>query len=172
MKERAEAQRIIDEQKVTCIELVHDFPIIDCITLQEKERKIQEEQATKAAAEDAAAAAAAVAAAAAMAAAAPPLPGSMPPGFGGPDPNPRNERGTSVAPPSADLRPKEIWCVALFDLRPDDEDCDDELSFDEGEKVLVLDNSDSEGWWQGQKQDGRIGLFPYNFVRLLDASEI
>ncbi|KAI8878418.1 PH-domain-containing protein [Backusella circina FSU 941] len=43
---------------------------------------------------------------------------------------------------------------------------DDELSFDIGEPVIVLQKDDGfgDGWWKGQNMNGVIGLFPMNYV--------
>ncbi len=42
-------------------------------------------------------------------------------------------------------------------------DADDELAFSAGALVEVLDSTDS-GWWKG-RVDGRVGLFPVNYVQ-------
>ena len=41
---------------------------------------------------------------------------------------------------------------------------DDELSLKKGELVEVLDQED-DGWWKGLL-NGKVGLFPTNFVKL------
>ena len=41
---------------------------------------------------------------------------------------------------------------------------DDELSLKKGELVEVLDQKD-DGWWKGLL-NGKVGLFPTNFVKL------
>jgi len=38
-----------------------------------------------------------------------------------------------------------------------------DLSFNEGDTIDVLDQSDSSGWWQGSL-NGAVGFFPSNFV--------
>ena len=45
-----------------------------------------------------------------------------------------------------------------------DAESDDELSLKEGELVEVLDQED-DGWWKGLL-NGKVGLFPTNFVKL------
>jgi len=40
---------------------------------------------------------------------------------------------------------------------------ENDLSFRRGEMITVLDKPFPD-WWQGQTQDGRMGLFPANFV--------
>jgi len=41
----------------------------------------------------------------------------------------------------------------------------DNLSFKEGDIITVL-KQDSSGWWQGSTLEGRIGIFPRNYVEL------
>lgn len=43
---------------------------------------------------------------------------------------------------------------------------DSELSFKANEKLIVLQKDDS-GWWQGEL-NGRVGMFPSNFVEVID----
>ena len=42
---------------------------------------------------------------------------------------------------------------------------DDELNLTEGDMVKVLDQEE-EGWWKGEL-NGKIGVFPSNFVELV-----
>ncbi|TPX49412.1 fructose-bisphosphatase [Synchytrium endobioticum] len=46
---------------------------------------------------------------------------------------------------------------------------DDELSFQPADPILVLETDElyNDGWWKGQTRDGRVGLFPVNFVEEL-----
>ena len=48
----------------------------------------------------------------------------------------------------------------------------DELRLVEGDIVTVLnkDIAESEGWWEGEV-NGKVGMFPDNFVELLPAEE-
>jgi hypothetical protein len=41
----------------------------------------------------------------------------------------------------------------------------DNLSFKEGDIITVL-KQDEGGWWRGSSLDGRIGIFPKNYVEL------
>jgi hypothetical protein len=45
-----------------------------------------------------------------------------------------------------------------------------ELSFKEGDIILLIDKHES-GMWKGEL-DGQIGLFPYNFVAELDGADV
>ncbi|KAL6075961.1 ArfGAP with SH3 domain, ankyrin repeat and PH domain 2a [Balamuthia mandrillaris] len=45
----------------------------------------------------------------------------------------------------------------------------DEMALFVGETVTILE-LDGSGWWTGETQDGRYGLFPSSFVQLLGAS--
>lgn len=51
---------------------------------------------------------------------------------------------------------------ALFDHEADEED---ELSFKVGQIILVTEQTD-QGWWKGS-YDGKSGLFPTNYVKVL-----
>ena len=45
----------------------------------------------------------------------------------------------------------------------------DELSFEAGDRIVVT-RQDDIGWWEGSL-NGKIGLFPSNYVRLATAAE-
>jgi len=53
-----------------------------------------------------------------------------------------------------------LQCRALYDYTGENEG---DLSFNEGDTIDVLDQSDSSGWWQGSL-NGAVGFFPSNFV--------
>lgn len=40
---------------------------------------------------------------------------------------------------------------------------DSEISFDPDDVITDIDKVD-EGWWKGRGPDGRVGLFPANYV--------
>ena len=44
---------------------------------------------------------------------------------------------------------------------------EEEISFDPGDIITEIDAFD-EGWWKGRGPDGRIGMFPANFVELIE----
>lgn len=49
---------------------------------------------------------------------------------------------------------------------------DEEITFDPGDIITEIDTFD-EGWWKGQSPDGRFGMFPANYVELIeDSSEV
>ncbi|KAJ1660076.1 hypothetical protein IWQ61_000938 [Dispira simplex] len=58
--------------------------------------------------------------------------------------------------------------IALHDFTADHED---EISFNSGERILVLERDEvyNDGWWQGQNARGDIGLFPVNFTEVQSA---
>lgn len=59
---------------------------------------------------------------------------------------------------------KHLLVVALYSHNPDDKT---ELSFEEGDTIMILEK-DPSGWWTGQHQEtGRIGFFPGNFTALI-----
>ncbi|KAM7138751.1 SH3 domain-containing protein 21 isoform 2-T2 [Macrochelys suwanniensis] len=69
-------------------------------------------------------------------------------------------------PPSQPPQPscEAEYCKAMFDYEPE---LQDELPLKRGDVVLVLcKETEDEGWWEGEC-DGKRGLFPDNFVMLL-----
>ena len=51
-------------------------------------------------------------------------------------------------------------------------DNEDELSLKEGETVIILDkNLEDAGWWKGEL-NGKVGVFPDNFVEIIPADEV
>ncbi|MCH0628785.1 hypothetical protein JNB11_02220 [Kocuria palustris] len=48
---------------------------------------------------------------------------------------------------------------------------DDELAFEEGDVIIQIDTSTDEEWWMGtNKRTGKTGLFPANYVSLIESS--
>lgn len=59
-------------------------------------------------------------------------------------------------------------CRALYDCEADN---DDELSFEEGNIILILnEETEDENWMEGmlESQPSKRGLFPVSFVHILD----
>jgi len=65
------------------------------------------------------------------------------------------------APASAPSSKKVEYAIALYDNEVDD---DEELAFTQGQRIEVLEKDDT-GWYKG-RLDGRVGLFPINYVKL------
>ncbi len=63
------------------------------------------------------------------------------------------------------LNEKHSMAKVTFDY---DAENNDELSLKEGDMVKVLDQEE-EGWWKGEL-NGKIGVFPSNFVELVKGS--
>lgn len=59
-----------------------------------------------------------------------------------------------------------ICAMALYDYQAADET---EISFDPGQLITHIDQIDP-GWWQGLGPDGSYGLFPANYVEVVEAS--
>lgn len=57
-----------------------------------------------------------------------------------------------------------VCAMALYDYQAADET---EISFDPGQLVTHIDQIDP-GWWQGLGPDGNYGLFPANYVEIVD----
>ncbi|KAJ1973414.1 hypothetical protein H4R35_004133 [Dimargaris xerosporica] len=63
-------------------------------------------------------------------------------------------------------QPNAVYRKAVYDF---DASADDELSFREGDIILVAQELDDEGWWEGEVHDprtGRVskGMFPVNYT--------
>jgi len=58
--------------------------------------------------------------------------------------------------------------VALYDYQASDET---EISFDPGQIISHIDQIDP-GWWQGLGPHGNYGLFPANYVEIIDNAEL
>ncbi|XP_053867805.1 SH3 domain-containing protein 21 isoform X2 [Malaclemys terrapin pileata] len=86
-----------------------------------------------------------------------------------PEPPKKLEKPIAAAqnpPPSQPLQPycEAEYCKAMFDYEPE---LQDELQLKRGDVVLVLcKETEEEGWWEGEC-GGKRGLFPDNFVMLL-----
>ncbi|KAG8332619.1 hypothetical protein J6590_017830 [Homalodisca vitripennis] len=63
-----------------------------------------------------------------------------------------------------DYEDLDLRAQALYDYQAAD---DTEISFDPGDIITRIDQIDA-GWWQGMAPDGSYGLFPANYVQLLD----
>ncbi|KAF7727110.1 hypothetical protein EC973_007971 [Apophysomyces ossiformis] len=58
--------------------------------------------------------------------------------------------------------------LVLHDYEPVKED---EIRLMRGEYVTISDRLDDQGWWQGVNEKGDVGLFPSNFVQVLDEQQ-
>lgn len=61
-----------------------------------------------------------------------------------------------------------VCAVSLYDYQASD---DTEIGFDPGQIITHIDQIDP-GWWQGLGPDGSYGLFPANYVEIIDNSEL
>lgn len=68
---------------------------------------------------------------------------------------------TAPTPAAVPSGKKVEYAIALYDNEVDDEE---ELAFTQGQRIEVLEKDDS-GWYKG-RLDGRVGLFPINYVKL------
>ncbi|KAJ2769196.1 actin binding protein, partial [Coemansia nantahalensis] len=70
------------------------------------------------------------------------------------------------APPAGAQQSREPRARAVYDYDAQDAD---ELSFKDGEIIYSVDQLDP-GWWAGESEDGlRRGVFPSNFVEMIEA---
>lgn len=68
------------------------------------------------------------------------------------------------APSSLPLQKVYYFFEAVYGRQADD---DYQLSFSEGDKLLVRSRqTDNDGWWEAESIDGSIGLVPYNHLHL------
>ncbi|KAF3702566.1 CD2-associated protein Adapter protein CMS Cas ligand with multiple SH3 domains [Channa argus] len=72
--------------------------------------------------------------------------------------------GFQPQPPAAAKKPKKRQCKVLFEYQPQNED---ELELKLGDIIEITEEVE-EGWWSGSV-NGKVGLFPSNFVKELDA---
>jgi len=78
-------------------------------------------------------------------------------------PSASSHNSASYTPPAASSSPSEGFrAVAVFEFEAQEKG---ELPFNEGDYLIVTDNSD-EGWWLGyaEKQPSVRGMFPANYV--------
>ncbi|KAL7332339.1 hypothetical protein PS15p_204394 [Mucor circinelloides] len=81
---------------------------------------------------------------------------------------------TSNTPASAKLeinttpepvKSKGQRAMVLHDYKPENED---EIKLMRGEYVTVIDYIENDGWWKGMSESGATGIFPSNFVQILE----
>jgi len=70
-----------------------------------------------------------------------------------------SEDGRTATSPHAPL--KQLVAVYSYDATEDNE-----ISFLEGDTIMLLEKDDS-GWWKGRNLKGQEGLFPSNFVEVV-----
>ncbi|KJE97959.1 hypothetical protein, variant [Capsaspora owczarzaki ATCC 30864] len=143
-----------------------------------KEREAKEKEAAKQKAAAAAAAATAATAAAAAAAAAsavsatsakparPAPPGSKSPAAASDKPLKLAPKPPGVAANAAPARKLDVF-IAQFPYTAGN---DDELSFNPDDVILLVNKQDDD-WWEGEL-NGKVGLFPSNYVRIAEPHEI
>ncbi|CAH1796968.1 unnamed protein product [Owenia fusiformis] len=67
----------------------------------------------------------------------------------------------SRPPPPAPVKPGHVKVVRA--LYPYQAQQSDELSFEEGDTLYIIDMTSSSEWWRASC-DGRVGLIPFNYV--------
>lgn len=85
---------------------------------------------------------------------------SVPPAAAAAAPVASTTAAASTAAPTGGLR-QQVRALYNYDATEDSE-----LSFKANERLVVLQKDDS-GWWQGEL-NGRVGMFPSNFVEVVD----
>ena len=60
-----------------------------------------------------------------------------------------------------------MFGTVLYDF---DTPASDEIALRRGEVITVLERDDG-GWWRGENARGDVGLFPFNYVSLLEEDQ-
>lgn len=64
----------------------------------------------------------------------------------------------------------EVFAKAIFDHNVQEEG---DLAIKKGDILIVLDMSETEGWWEGKKiSDNSIGFFPHNYVEIIPSPHL
>ncbi|KAG0171161.1 hypothetical protein DFQ28_000231 [Apophysomyces sp. BC1034] len=58
-----------------------------------------------------------------------------------------------------------VKALVLHDYEPVNED---EIKLMRGEYVAIIDKMDDQGWWKGLNEKGAVGVFPSNFVQIME----
>lgn len=61
-------------------------------------------------------------------------------------------------------KPEGVCAVALYDYQAAEEN---EITFDPGDRIMDIDMID-DGWWIGTDKEGKRGMFPSNYVELIN----
>ncbi|KAI8879754.1 SH3-domain-containing protein [Backusella circina FSU 941] len=69
------------------------------------------------------------------------------------------------SPPQAPTTPKGKKAMVTHDYDAQNED---EIKLLRGEYLTDVEPTESEGWWKGTSESGKIGVFPSNFVQTLE----
>lgn len=57
-----------------------------------------------------------------------------------------------------------IVAIVIYDYEAEE---DNEIPLREGEKITEIEEA-GEGWWQGCNSSGKFGMFPANYVKLVE----
>ncbi|CAE6507099.1 unnamed protein product [Rhizoctonia solani] len=90
----------------------------------------------------------------------PPPPPAAPAAPAAPPPPPAPPRPATPEPEPED---NGVIAVALYDYDAGEEN---EISFKEGDRILQVDTSISDDWWNGTTASGATGLFPAAYVQV------
>ncbi|KAG1150003.1 hypothetical protein G6F37_002172 [Rhizopus arrhizus] len=58
-----------------------------------------------------------------------------------------------------------VKAMVLHDYSAENED---EIGLMRGEYITVIDQPEQSGWWKGTNESGQIGIFPSNFVQIIE----
>uniref|UniRef100_A0A674JSW8 Intersectin-1 n=1 Tax=Terrapene triunguis TaxID=2587831 RepID=A0A674JSW8_9SAUR len=75
--------------------------------------------------------------------------------------SPGTSKTTPTEPPKSTVLPSVCQVIGMYDYTAQN---DDELAFNKGQIINVLNKDDSD-WWKGEV-NGQVGLFPSNYVKL------
>ncbi|KAL1933357.1 hypothetical protein VTP01DRAFT_7447 [Rhizomucor pusillus] len=80
-----------------------------------------------------------------------------------PSPSSPPEQATSQAKSQEPASQKKA--MVIHDYQAENED---ELQLMRGEYIIILEKMDNQGWWKGQNESGIVGVFPSNYVQVLE----
>ncbi|CAO3684493.1 unnamed protein product [Rhizopus stolonifer] len=75
------------------------------------------------------------------------------------------EEEPKIPPRSTQEIKKESKAMVLHDYSAESED---EITLMRGEYITVLEQPEQSGWWKGANERGKSGVFPSNFVQIIE----
>ncbi|CAO3638462.1 unnamed protein product [Cunninghamella blakesleeana] len=80
--------------------------------------------------------------------------------------NNNNSNNNNVAAPSSSKEPK--WAISLYSFVAEG---GEEISVDENQQILVIDDERDDGWWRIETEDGKSGIIPTSYVQFYENND-